>query len=454
MRTRFLSAIISFLLVSIALGSCLDSEETGAYSSDATIHAFSLDTIHGVDYKFEIDQLNNLIYNLDSMPMDADTLIDSIKIDQLSVMYAVTSADTVLNTDAYHNLLPAMNATGKEGIKLKVYAPDGMTTRDYTLQIRVHLQDPDSLVWIRMDREGDAVTQTVNQGEQKAVILGNELLLYTSPFELYRTSTAPGQYNWTRQSVNGLPEEADITTLINFNNRLYILSEGAVYASDMAGTTWEEVTNLSGNVVSLLASIPSNDITGQVATLAGIRLNEAGEPEFCITTDGQAWTSGNAVPEGFPTQDVYYANYTTGSGAGQTILVGMPRANKDKTIPWMTTNGKDWADLETTTTNASCPGMDAPFIMHYNKRFYAFGGTLETIYESETGIAWQPTKRKFLLPQSFAGKSSYTVTVDHTPQGATTAADKRDFIWVILGGNGIATEVWRGRLNKLGFERE
>ena len=42
----------------------MDSEETTAYSSDATIHAFSLDTIHGVDYKFEIDQLNNLIYNL------------------------------------------------------------------------------------------------------------------------------------------------------------------------------------------------------------------------------------------------------------------------------------------------------------------------------------------------------------------------------------------------------
>ena len=94
----------------------MDSEETGAYSSDATIHGFSLDTIHGVDYKFEIDQLNNLIYNLDSMPVDADTLIDSIQIDQLSVVYAVTSADTVLNTDAYHILLPAMIAQGDAGI--------------------------------------------------------------------------------------------------------------------------------------------------------------------------------------------------------------------------------------------------------------------------------------------------------------------------------------------------
>ena len=191
----------------------MDSEETTAYSSDATIHAFSLETIHGVDYKFEIDQLNNLIYNLDSMPVDADTLIDSIQIDQISVAWTVTSADTVLNTEAYHNLLPAMNATGSEGIKLKVYAPDGVTTRDYTLQIRVHRQDPDSLMWTRMDREGDPISQTINQEGQKVVILNDELLLYTSTSELYRTSTAPGQYGWSRQSVTGLPEEADITTL-------------------------------------------------------------------------------------------------------------------------------------------------------------------------------------------------------------------------------------------------
>ena len=129
-------------------------------------------------------------------------------------------------------------------------------------------------------------------------------------------------------------------------------------------------------------------------------------------------------------------------------------SNEEKTIPWMTADGTDWAALETNTENASCPDMDNPFIMRYNNRFYIFGGTMEDIYESETGIAWQEIERKFLLPPSFAGKTSYTVAVDHTPQGVTAVDEKRDFIWVIFGGNGTATEVWRGRLNKLGFERE
>lgn len=82
MRIKFLSVIVSFLIVSVsfAVTSCLDSDNDYEYSSDATIHAFAIDTIHGKDYTFTIDQLNRLIYNRDSLPMDADTIIDSILI--------------------------------------------------------------------------------------------------------------------------------------------------------------------------------------------------------------------------------------------------------------------------------------------------------------------------------------------------------------------------------------
>ena len=57
MRIKFLSVIVSFFLVSFAVTSCLDTEEI-EYSPDATIHAFALDTIHGVNYNL---QLTNLV---------------------------------------------------------------------------------------------------------------------------------------------------------------------------------------------------------------------------------------------------------------------------------------------------------------------------------------------------------------------------------------------------------
>lgn len=460
MRTRFLSVIVGFLLVSMAITSCLDSDnEVTEYSSDATIHAFSLDTIHGVDYKFEIDQLNNLIYNPDSLPVDADTLIDSIQVDQLSVMWGVMSGDTAFNVDVYHNLLSAMNAGSGNGVKLTAYAPDGVTTRDYTLQIRVHRQVPDSLTWVHMDTVADVFSQAVNAGEQKAVLLNDELLLYTSPSELYRTSAAPsyslsgGQYGWRRSDVAGLPAQVDITSLIVFADNLYMLAEGDVYVSQDA-VNWQKSESLSGGVQVLVACLPSNEVSDLEASLVAIRLNAAGGKEFCKTTDGLSWTTGSEVPEGFPTSHLYYVDYTTGGGAAQVLVMGMPRNGEERTIPWFSNDGLSWASLDTDAEGVSCPGMDNPVLIYYNEHFYAFGGSMNAIYESKAGIAWQQVEENFLLPSAFAGKDSYTVVVDHTPKDAFTAVDKRDFIWVIFGGNGIPNEVWRGRLNKLGFERE
>ena len=86
MRIKFLSVILSFLLMSIAISSCLDSDENYEYSSDATIHDFGIDSItKGVYYKFTIDQLKREIYNVDSLPMGADSILKRILIDTLTV---------------------------------------------------------------------------------------------------------------------------------------------------------------------------------------------------------------------------------------------------------------------------------------------------------------------------------------------------------------------------------
>lgn len=76
MRIKFLSIIASFFMVSFVITSCLDNDNEVNYSPDATIRAFELDTIgYGVKYKFTIDQISRLIYNVDSLPVNADTII-------------------------------------------------------------------------------------------------------------------------------------------------------------------------------------------------------------------------------------------------------------------------------------------------------------------------------------------------------------------------------------------
>ena len=222
MRIKFLSVILSFLLMSIAISSCLDSDENYEYSSDATIRAFGIDSItKGVYYKFTIDQLKREIYNVDSLPMGADSILKRILIDTLTVTGWVTSGlnDTIFNMNDSVDL-----STETGGITLKVHAADGITTREYKIWVNVHTQDPDSLIW----REMPSLPASPASGKQRSVVLNEDLLVYTSTTTAYRTSVSNPNFEsiqWGNLIISGLPSDTKLTSIINFNNRLYTTAE-------------------------------------------------------------------------------------------------------------------------------------------------------------------------------------------------------------------------------------
>ena len=452
MRIKFLSVIVSFLIVSFALSSCLDSDDNYEFSSDATIHAFGIDTIHGKHYKFTIDQLNRLIYNRDSLPVGSDTIIDRILIDTMTVTGWITSGsptDTVFVISDSVDLRPAMN--NDAGMLFKAHAADGVTVREYKLKVNVHLQDPDSLVWTDMQKRGNVFSNTINSGQQKAVVLGDELFVYTSNSTAYKTSTAPDKYNWSKVNVSNLPSDVKLTSAVEYNSALYMVTESKRVFSSTNGAAWTEVTTLGDNVIVL--------INGFSDRLSGI-VEINGKQYFNICKDGKNWEAENTadnlileeVPAGFPTENISTTQTSTGNGVEKVVLAGMPLANEKETTPWFSLDGKGWASLANTMYDTYCPGMDNPAIMYYGDMFYCFGGELDAIYSSITGIAWSKTETKFLLPQEFKGKGAYSIIVEPTKDKTVAPADKRDFIWVIFGGNGTKNEVWRGRLNRLGFE--
>ena len=447
MRIKFLSVIVSFLIVSFAVSSCLNSDDDYEYSSDATLKAFVLDTVHGVNYTFTIDQLNRLIYNRDSLPVGSDTIIDRILIKTMSVTGWITSGspnDTLFSTADSVDLTPAMN--NDAGMQFKVHAADGLTTREYKLKVNVHLQDPDSLVWTDMQKIGSVFSNTVNPGEQKVVILGNELLVYNSNTTVYKTSAKPGEYGWSQASVVNLPSDAKLTSAVSYKDALYMVTESKKVFTSTNGTNWTDVTTLGDNVITLISGF-SDRLSGIV---------EIGGKQYFNICDGKNWEPAqkedniilDEVPNGFPTENISSTVATTGNGIEKVVLTGMPQADEKMTIPWFSLDGKGWASLENTAYDTYCPGMTNPFIMYYGEMYYCFGGKLDAIYSSVASLAWFKTDKNFLFPQEFKDQGSYSVVVDPT----VNPEDKRDFIWVIFGGNGTKNEVWRGRLNKLGFE--
>lgn len=482
MRIKFLSVIVSFLLVSFAITSCLDNDSNNIeYSSDATIHAFAIDTIFGEDYKFTIDQIGGKIYNQDSLPVGSDTIIDRILIKTLTTSSGIVTMKDKNNEDSIINIadsidLSTLKYTEAKPLVLKVWAPDMVNTKEYKLWVQVHLQDPDSLNWgskkdekpIAKGFSGGNIT-----GAQKAVLLNKEIFVYSkntaNVLIAYKANTQDGTSWQPVGAITGLPTTVNLSSIVSFKGALYVAADNKVYVSSN-GAQWQEKASLNQSgysIHTLLTSYPPRKEgelgNGQIIITTGIaaiitrnRPNAEGTQTcFAITNDdASGWklddqgNLGDEVPNGFPKYDISSTVYITDIGVQGAMLMGseLERADKEESkepiTPWGSYDGNSWADLSTTT--GFCPILTIPSILRYGSEFYAFGNDFSTFYASLTGIVWYKANKKFYFPAGLKARtgSNYSMVVDD-----------QNFIWIICSksGNG-SDDVWRARLNKLGFK--
>jgi len=427
---------MGFVLVMMIATSCLKSEnDTIYYGVDTSVRAFSIDTINGKKYKFSIDNLNSLIYNQDSLPYLSDTLMSNFLVDTFTVAGYVAHNDSLFSAPVYTDLRGAIN--GKGEIVFKVYAIDQVTTRNFKLNVNIHKQDPDSLVWKQMGGIPQQL-QRANMGSKvKAVTTGDALYIYDysnlQNIKVYSTFTYdPTNYIWNEQSVRGLTTNAKMSDIVSFNEKLYVATEegDVYYTSD--GASWQKDESLSGNIGALIAS--------SSVSLMGISEGNEGK-SFCYTDiDASAWTLGEKVPESFPTENISYSAQTTSTGVEKVTLVGMPLSNDTELVPWFTFLGDGWAELN--TESMYCPVIENASLMYCDNYFYIFGSGLDVVYTSISGLVWKKVTSKFMLPKEMSGQQNYAMAID---------ADQ--FIWIVISENG-ANQVWRGRINKLGFARQ
>lgn len=440
MRIKFLSVIVSFFFVSFAITSCLDSDENIEYSPDATIHAFALDTIYGENYRFTINQFGpdgiGEIYNQDSLPVGSDTIIDRILIKTLTTVSGVVTSKNSLGQDTIMNLNDSINLTNP--ITIKVWSTEALSgkleglTKEYRITVNVHKQDPDSMQWMKMQGLPSTIT-----GMSKAVLLGKDILVYGGN-KVYigkidaQTSEIP---LWSESTITGLT--TPINSVVNFDKKLYATTtEGKVYSSK-EGISWHEESALGEGVKTLLATFTD--------FISAIKTDAEGELRFCKSNGTTGWVESDTVPKTFCMENISASVYVSPTGIETGILVGECTNNAPKyTVPWFTTAANQgWTNLSTTagsdTPYPSCPYLTNPSIIYYNDAFYTFGGDFNGFNKSLNGIAWYAADKKFWMPEEFKNKGKYSMVLDNN-----------NFIWIIWN-NG---EVWRGRLNKLGFKNK
>lgn len=434
MKIKHLSVVIALFWATFTVTSCLDSNNTEiVYSSDDTIQAFELDTIYGVNYKFTIDQRGRQIYNLDSVPFSADTIINKILVTTLSSAGYITTGDTAFVMSDSVDLSNTMVKLGGTPMKLKVQSMDGAHSRTYSLEVRIHQQIPDTLEWsnpVESFSNGEAI------GSQKTIILNNKLFTFISHKAAY-SSALPFGNSWSKEAeITGLPESTVLNSIQIFKNSLYVLSgEGDIYKSQ-DGISWSKEEALSGNVKSLLFSFPDY--------IAGV-VEEGGVSKFAVTNeDLNGWITTVEAPASFPTENISATSFKGNTNATKYMLMGKS-SNKTpgRTAVWYTLDGKDWADL-TAHSYYYCPEWDHPTIMYYDDKIYAFGEDF-TFYTTVTGIKWEEVEKMVTFPEEFNEREEYSTVIDND-----------NFIWMIWSKNApeYTDEVWRGRINRLGFDRQ
>ena len=471
---RIIRPFVVLLSAMLLTVSCLDGDDYNdiIYYGDTAITSFSLGTLKrtmvteasdGTDstyiadvdcssYDFYIDQLNKKIYNPDSLPAgtDASRVICNVS-SKSSGVVVIAYKDTEGN-DSLALYSSSDSIDFSEPREFRVYANDGSAYRAYSVEVNVHKEYPDSINWRDM---GDYPEFTLLSG-MKAVILNGRLLVFGTKTDPSGTSMSvystgiDGSPSWSELSTNiPLDAEAYKNNVVVKGDYVYSLSNGNVVRST-DGAAWETMGTtaikqfLAAGMQSLYA----------IGTDGGVVKSDY---------DGATWTEDNVVGDAkqMPADNVSYGCVTlaTDENAERIIIAGNPDLDENTedsvAVVWGKIEEYSDGSRQHSWTNFSedngcrLPRLSDLCMVVYGGKLVALGGSglgtssaeaFSDFYVSEdNGITWH-TDNELYLPEGFTNG-------DHDV--FSMVADDDNYLWIICGGTG---KVWRGRLNKLGWE--
>ena len=426
---RQIKTIFMLLVVAIGVTSCLNSSSSEAtLYGEAAITSFNLGnvtryvnkTINGKDslvkttlsattYKFTIDQIQHQIYNTDSLPIGTDVSRALCVIgsrNNSTVFFVDKTDENILRS--YSSLDSVDFSTPR---KLEVWSSDMKGHTDYTVKVNVHGQDGSLFVWQKMpvsevlaqlkDVEAHYWAGTMylegRMGDMTQIYRVDDKGLVMMDEETTGKLLPPGMKRWigsTSQEVYGLSDDNDLMV------------------SQDGGVTWE--SDILDDDRHLL---PVQDIAF------------VSYPLYYATNTEYALLVGNRSVGDFPND--------------KTAMVWRKIVDNDEYTP-----EGFWSYLEP-AGDMALPRMAHMSLVAYDDGILAIGGEdisegvfsapYAQFYQSrDDGITWKYNK-SYQLPDGF----------DENATSVGMAVDDDDYLWLFCGGTG---QVWRGRLNKLGWQ--
>lgn len=458
MKLKQISQLLIFTFFSIVtLGSCNDDSTTtttvGA-SADAQIYSFKVaaiptNAIDSANYPimaktaFSIDQFRALIYNPDSLPYKtrlkkfATTLkYSSSGINKLQLVYPDSIAEWNGTDSVDFSLNP----------KILVTAANGTNTREYTINIRIHKVDPDSLNWNSIG------TQPATVGKQKTLLKDNTFYTFSvdtdNKLSLYKADKS-NSLTWNKHPISTGPSASNILleSITLFNNTFYVIDGNKQSYSSIDGITWTPQNN---TIKAIYGVLPTDDAAKDSLLVA---TEVDGKYYFAKTLDMKTLkvvtTLGNNpftneisddfLISGFSSVTLFNKNNLNSNLL--TVTGGKTLSGKQSNLTWSLRAGDNKLELisnQANSTFAVNPGISCFF---YDNYLYAL--TKNVLYKTNSvGSVWTVAPTKESIDSKMTKASGQSIIVD-----------SENYIWIFGGisdsGSAPVRQIWRGRINRL-----
>lgn len=388
--------------------------------------------IAGINYPMSIDQINGRIYNQDSLPKGTDltkVLFSILEVTgYATVKSLVTGEDTVMtNKDTLDFSMPR---------KVTVHASDRAFSREYTLEVRVHNEDPDSIKWHSLT--SSAPSALTDFTDCRVMANGKDIYVFGQTGDgsskvIATLNSAPSFESASDlKTVDG--KAIDIRSIRRLGQTFYALSEGKIYMTGNVTQSWTPAASEKPHFDAL--AVCSND---SIYALEGGKMYSS--------ADGCHWTESMAdTADKWPTGNLTSTFISTTEKPGESLL--LLSGNRDSEIVlWQQYTKKDsyfsypWMFMPQTEElgHFAFPHLDLPCMVTYDDKPLLFGLTTDNhhviSYQSlDNGRTWKPFALKFPLKEAV---KNITFTVDDD-----------SFIWSVCCSTG---QVFKGRHNRMGW---
>jgi len=384
-------------------------------------------THSGAMYPMTIDQINNTIYNLDSVMKGAN--LTKVTSNTITANGYVFYKDKTMELFEQWQKSDSINFS--DSVFFKVVSTDGSWTRTYTMLVNVHQTYPDSMTWTKADDycwRGMSVLSSAVK-DNNIYVFG-----YSSPdITVAANDIRTGSRVMESTKVQGIPDYTWSGRVSVFAGRLYTVANGSLYTSDN-GVDW---TDTAIPMKSLLQPGSSVSRMWAVGTDGKLKTSE----------DMATWTDFCDVPSEFPDSVANIVQYATASNPGTDRLLVMGYDSDKTTVKvWTMLSGDTcWTYMEPGFRTQVMTAKMSLHMFRYDGSLYACGDVLDGFYQSQdNGINWRYCDSYVEEYDSWNQYMQVPAPLKDQLAPVCCSVDVNGYIWICDSfGN-----LWRGIINR------